>query len=255
MDDARPVRTVTLEAPDGLAEAFVAQPVGAPRGAVLVFMDAFGLRPRLADMCARIADWGYGVVAPNVFYRSGSVADLAPRGSLLTPEGRAAFFTSAVKERIDGYSTAYGRADAPAWLDALRSQFGELPVGASGYCFGARLATKIAGDHPHAVRAVGGWHGAGLATEAPDSPHTFVATAAAAFHYGHADNDPAMPPQSVAVLERALEAAGVEYRNEVFAGAQHGYTMADTASYGAMHEARHWAALESLFDRSLAAAG
>jgi len=244
------VTSITVDAADGPAEVYLARPDGTPRAGIVLYMDALGLRPQIAEMAARIASWGYGVIAPHVFYRWGTADELSPDGPLMTPEERAAFFGPAVMGRIEGYTAALSRQDDVAWVEALTSELGDVPIGTTGYCFGARLATQLAGELPERVAAVGGWHGAALATDAPDSPHTFLAAATAEFHYGHADHDPSMPPDAVAALGSALSAAGLTHRNEIFAGAAHGYTMKDTSSYGAEHENRHWQALEALYART-----
>ena len=116
---------------------------------------------------------------------------------------------------------------------------------------GARLATRaaaVAADH---VVAVGGFHGGGLVTDAPTSPHLTLPDARAEFVYGHADRDRSMPPDAVEALGRALTEAGLTHTNEVYAGAAHGYTMADTAPYDAAATERHFAALRDLLDRTL----
>lgn len=116
---------------------------------------------------------------------------------------------------------------------------------------GARLAVRAAGARPDVVAAVGGFHGGGLVTDAPDSPHLSLATARAEFVLGHADQDPSMPEEAIAALGAALEAAGLEATNEVYAGTAHGYTMSDTAVYDAAATERHFEALQALFSRRL----
>ena len=141
--------------------------------------------------------------------------------------------------------------DLPAYLSALRglSEVTGRRVGVTGYCMGARIAVRAAGLDT-GVAAVGGWHGGGLVTDAPDSPHLALASARAAFAFGHADNDGSMPPEAVAALGEALDAAGLEAVNEVFPG-PHGYSMADTSSYDEESAERHFASLHSLLTSSL----
>jgi carboxymethylenebutenolidase len=127
---------------------------------------------------------------------------------------------------------------------------GPGPVGVTGYCMGARFAVRAAGLDP-TVAAVGGWHGGGLATEHEDSPHTRLANAKAEFVFGHADNDRSMGPEAIARLGEALAAAGVTAKNEVYAGAPHGYTMADTSMYDEVAAERHFTELKALLDRRL----
>lgn len=249
---------IELETSAGPAEAYVARPGHDPAGdsdrqhpGVLFFMDAIGLRPRIAEMADRIAGWGYVVLAPNVFHRDGSVADLAPVGDLREPENREAFMAGAMT-RVHGLTVDKAVPDIADYLVALRRLPGvpERPVGVTGYCMGARLAMRAAALDD-GVAAVGCFHGAGLATDAPDSPHLGLDQTRARFVLAHADHDPSMPPEAVAKLDQALAHAGLDAVNEVYAGARHGYTMADTAAYDEDATERHFAALERLFAESL----
>jgi carboxymethylenebutenolidase len=250
-------RTLEIRTPDGVADAYLTgegeraeAPDGRPRRrGVLLFVDAFGLRPRIEEMADRIASWGYTVLAPNVFYRDGRAPDLAPATDLTVPENR---------EKVVGVTMARVRAltpdlsvpDTRAWIDALL-EHAAPPVGVTGYCMGARLAVRAASVRPDVVAAVGGFHGGGLVTDDEHSPHRTLDLARAEFVFGHADYDRSMPPEAVAALGEALERAGLRHVNEVYEGASHGYTMADTAPYDADATERHFAALRSLFERTL----
>jgi carboxymethylenebutenolidase len=247
------VDVLEIQMPDGgVAEAYVARPVdeGEYPG-VLFFMDAIGLRPRIAEMCQRIADWGYVVLAPNVFHRDGSVEKLAPKVDLTQPGERESFFAEAMP-RVRALTTDLAEQDIPAYLAALRDLpgVGSGPVGATGYCMGARLSVRSAGLDPD-VGAVGGFHGGGLVTEGDDSPHLGIPRARAEFVFGHADNDRSMPPEAIEELGKVLAEAGLVALNEVYRGAAHGYTMADTAMYDEAATERHFTELEALFDRAL----
>jgi carboxymethylenebutenolidase len=251
------VETTELELPDGgVAEAYVARPSGEGAGegdhpGVLFFMDAIGLRPQIAEMCQRIADWGYVVLAPNVFHRNGRAEDLAPKVDLTQPGEREAFFKGAMP-RVRALTADLAEQDIPAYLAALRSLEGvaDGPVGATGYCMGARLAIRAANLDP-GVAAVGGFHGGGLVTDAEDSPHRGLGDARAEYVFGHADQDRSMPPEAVETLGKALAEAGLTASNEVYEGAAHGYSMADTPMYDEAAAERHFAELEALFDRAL----
>lgn len=244
--------TIEIDLPDGSAEAVVCWPDDAgDHPGVLFFMDAFGLRPQIEQMCARIASWGYVVLAPNVFYRDGRAAHLAPQGDLREPGVREEFFAE-VMPRVAGLTGDVARRDIPAYLAALRSLPGvaEGPVGTTGYCMGARLALRTAGLDKD-VAAVGCWHGGQLVTDEPDSPHLALRETEAEVVFRHADNDRSMPPEAIAALGRAIEEAGVTASNEVYAGAAHGYTMADTSAYDEEAAERHFEELRALLDRRL----
>jgi len=240
-------KTIEIDAPAGRAEAYLTGEAGTP--GVLFYPDVFGLRPRIDEMADRIAGWGYTVLAPNVFYRLGRVADLRPTADLRIEENRKAFFRSA-GSRVGDLTPDLSDADAAAWVGAL-AEHAPGAVGVTGYCMGARLAVRTACLHPEVVVACGGFHGGGLASDAEASPHRLLGRARAEFLFGHADHDPSMPPEQIDRLGQALTAAGLTATNEVYAGAVHGYTMADGARYDEPATERHFAALESLLARTL----
>ncbi|MGN8131941.1 dienelactone hydrolase family protein [Paenarthrobacter sp. 22069] len=245
---------IEIQAPAGPAEALVARPPTGegPFPGVILYMDAFGLRPRLQDMAQRIADWGYVVLAPNVFYREGTVAELAPSMDMTTQEGREAAGKAAFP-RVGRLTPDKALPDIDAWVSALAMLDGIAPgpIGTTGYCMGARLAVRTATSHPDLVAACGGFHGGGLATEDPDSPHLGLGKARARFVFGHADHDRSMAPDAVARLGEALKDAGLEASNGIYEGAPHGYTMADTSAFNPEATERHFRELRSLLDRSL----
>src|SRR3954468_11886098 len=216
-------QTIEIQAAAGVAEAYLAGEPGSP--GVLFYMDAIGLRPQIEDMADRIASWGYVVLAPNVFYRDGRAADLAPTTDLRQPEERERFFDGGVGDRVAAHDRARTLADAGAWIEGGGKHAGDGPIGIAGYCMGARLAVWTAGEYPGTVAAVGGFHGGRLATDAPDSPHRSIAASTADYTFGHADRDPSMPLEQVEVLEEALRQTGRPYVNEVYEGAGHGYSM------------------------------
>ncbi len=244
---------ITIDTPDGAAEAYVARPDDAagPLPGVLLIMDAFGLRPQIERMADRIASWGYVVLAPNVFYRWGTAAELAPAGDL-TNEERAEFLAEAMP-RVRALTEDLATPDLSAYLDALHGLDGvaDGDIGVTGYCMGGRLALLAAVTHPDAVGAVGLFHTGGLVTDQPTSPHRRLADVRADLLAVHADNDRSLPPQAVAEFEHALTAAGVTHSASVYPGALHGYTMADTAVYHHDAAEHHYAELEKLFAHTL----
>ncbi len=245
---------IEIPAADGTAEALVARPsTGAgPFPGVILYMDAFGLRPRINEMAQRIADWGYIVLAPNVFYREGAVAEIEPITDMTTPEGRSAAGKAAFP-RVGRLTTDKALPDIDAWVGALGTLDGVAPgpIGAFGYCMGARLAVRTAIAQPEVVAACGGFHGGGLASDAPDSPHLGLGKARARFLFGHADHDQSMDPDAVARLGAALDAARLDASNEIYAGAPHGYSMADTSMFHAEAAERHFSELRTLLDGTL----
>jgi carboxymethylenebutenolidase len=242
--------TIDITTHDGVADAYLARPDDDDRHpAVLLVMDAFGLRPQIERMADRIAARGFVVLAPNVFYRAGR-APLVAVEELADPERYRRVFERVVPlireltpERIVG--------DSGAYLDQLE-QVGRGPIAITGYCMGGRVGWRIAAAHRERVAALGGFHVGGLVTDGDDSPHRSAGNLAAEVYLGHADNDRNMTPAQIAALEQALDTAGVRYRSELYSGAAHGYTMADTPAYDEPAAERHYAELFALLDRTVA---
>jgi carboxymethylenebutenolidase len=243
---------IEITTADGVAEAYVTSPGDGEYPAVLFYVDAIGLRPRTKEMADRIAGWGYTVLAPNVFYRDGTAEKSAPTEDLRVAGNREKFFEGAMK-RVGAHTSDQAKVDLEAYVVALQDlpSAGAGDIGVTGYCMGGRLALQAATRRPDVIAAVGAFHAGGLATDADTSPHRQVGTARAELLFGHADQDRSNPAEAIATLEAALDEAGLTYTSEVFEGAAHGYTMADTSTYDEAATERHFRELEALFARNL----
>ncbi len=243
---------IEVETADGVADAYLAKADGdGPHPGVLLLMDAFGLRAQIEHMADRIAAHGYVVLAPNLFYRAGR----DPVGEM--PDMSAAADRDAFIQKLGPLMTALTpeavESDADVYLRRLEAE-SDGPIALTGYCMGARVGLLIAEMHPARVVALGGFHGGRLVSDAPDSPHRGVASIQAELYLAFADNDQSMTPEHIAELERVLTEAGVEYRAEVYEGAAHGYTMADTPVYDENAAERHYQELFALLERTTGAA-
>lgn len=246
------VATVDVPTPDGVADAILTVPSDEGRHpGVLLYMDAFGLRPRLEEMARRIASEGYVVLMPNVFYRSGR-APVVDLGDLSRPENRATIFEK-LGPLMAALTPELAMHDAAAYLDFLATdeRVSAGPVGTVGYCMGGALALRTAALAPDRVGAVASFHAGRLATDAPDSPHRSFGSIRGEVYIAHADNDGSMPPEQQDLVERTLTEAGVTHRVELYAGAAHGFTMADSAAYDEAATERHWENLLPLLARAL----
>jgi carboxymethylenebutenolidase len=244
------VENVDITTPDGVADAYLARPDDQPHPGVLFIMDAFGLRPTIAEMIDRIAADGYVVLAPNFFYRAGH-APVLEMPDLSDPDKRAGFFEK-LRPLMGELTPDRIASDGAVYLDYLAEAAGPGRVALTGYCMGARVGWRIATDMPDRVAALAGFHAGGLVTDDPDSPHRSAGDISAELYFGFADEDPSMTAEQIATLERTLEESGASYRSEVYEGAAHGYTMADTAAYHEPSRERHFRELRSLLDRALA---
>ncbi|WP_328908193.1 dienelactone hydrolase family protein [Streptomyces sp. NBC_00234] len=246
-----PTKTLLIPTADGQADAFAAFPDDGERHpGVLLYMDAFGVRPVLREMARELAGHGYYVLVPNVYYRHGPtpVIDLPEH---IDKEARPGLFAQ-LMPLFEAHTPERALRDADAYLAFLTSQpeVGAGPVGAIGYCMGAVLAVRTAAAHPDQVAAVAGFHPSPLVTEAPDSPHRVLPKLAARVHLGLAEGD--MTPESLSELTQALHAAGVDHTSEVYPGTVHGFTMADTDALNPAALQHHWDRLLALLGSALA---
>ncbi|MBZ4415798.1 dienelactone hydrolase family protein [Myxococcus sp. RHSTA-1-4] len=219
-----------------------------PWPAVILLVDAFGIRPVFEEMAHRLAKEGYVVLLPNVFYREGHASKLDLNGSF---EDEA--FRKRIYALIGGLTPERLRVDAAAELDFLarHPRVKGPKVGVAGYCMSGGIAVRMAADSPDRIAAAASSHGGRLATDAPDSPHRLVGRVKGELYFGHADNDNSMPAEAIQKLEAALKEAGVKHRSELFAGKRHGYAVAGTAAYDEEAAEQHWQRLLDLFNRTL----
>jgi carboxymethylenebutenolidase len=243
--------TVDIKTPDGVADAYLARPDDDAHPGVLFIMDAFGLRPTIEEMTDRIAADGYVVLAPNVFYRAGR-SPVPPLPDMSDSEERMRFFQS-LRPLMDELTPDRIAADGVAYLNQLEQSGGQAPFAITGYCMGARLGWRIAAAEPDRVAALAGFHAGRLVTDDPDSPHRSAGNIQAELYFGFADDDQSMTPEQISTLEQTLDQVGARYRAEVYEGAQHGYTMADTPAYNERAAERHFHELLALLDRTYAA--
>ncbi|MFF5716616.1 dienelactone hydrolase family protein [Streptomyces buecherae] len=247
-----PSTTVRIPTQDGQADAFAAHPDDGERHpGVLLYADAFGLRPELCDKARQLADHGYYVLVPNIFYRHGQapVVELPP---YIGEAERAGLFGQ-IMPVVQAHTTERVTRDAGAYLGFLAAQpeVGAGPLGAIGYCMGASLALRTAAAHPDRVAAVAGFHPGLLVTDEADSPHRLLGGLTAEVHFGLAEGD--LTPEALADLTQALDATGVDHAVETYPGTVHGFTMSDTAAFHPAGLQLHWDRLLPLLRRTLKA--
>jgi len=241
---------VAIKTPDGLADAVVFHPAGAgARPGVLLWPDIMSLRPVFRDMGRRLAAAGYLVLVPNLYYRTtkapvvGEVFDFGdPRDRAKLDQLRA----SVTPEGTDRDAAAY-----VAFLDAHPTIDKSRPIGVQGYCMGGPLAFRTAAVVPDRVAAVASFHGAGLVTAAPSSPHLLIPKIRAEFLVDIADNDDKREPAAKDTLKTAFAAAGRSARVEVFPGANHGWTVKGSQVYNEAAAEKAWADLLGLYKKIL----
>ena len=242
-------RDVVISTPDGQADAFFAHPDGRATAAVLMWPDILGLRPAFKMMAKRLAGDGYAALVVNPYYRQAQ-APLVDVGD--------SFSDPAVREKIFPFAKALdqstNRTDARAFIDWLDSQDAvdsARGVGTMGYCMGGPMTFVTAAERADRVRAAGSYHGGGLVTGAPTSPHRLLDRVSADFLIAVAQNDHERNPQVVDVLRETFDEVPVSAEIEVYAGTKHGWCPPDSRVYDEAQADKAWARTLALFERTL----
>jgi carboxymethylenebutenolidase len=236
---------VTITTPDGTAEAYFVRPATGIAPGVLVWPDIFGLRPAFRQMGKRLAESGYAVVVVNQFYRARKLP-IAPNGSD-TPVPDLVPLAQALNETTH-------MTDAKAfvtWLDSQPSVAKDKKIGTQGYCMGGPMAFRTAVAMPDRVGAVASFHGAGLVTTQPNSPHLQATKTKARFLIAIASNDDQRSPNDKNVLKETFENAKLPAEIEVYSGA-HGWCPPDSRVYNEADAEKAWARLLALYSKALA---
>jgi carboxymethylenebutenolidase len=241
--------TFQIRTRDGSCPSYVYKPAGTgPWPAVLVFMDGIGIRPAMLEIGERLAQNGYYVLLPDLFYRSGPYEPMDPLSVFSDPEKRKVLF-----EKFFGpASPANIMSDTRAFLEHLAAQHDVRPgpIGTTGYCMGGLMSLTAAGTYPERIAAAASYHGGRLATDEPDSPHRLADRIRARVYVAGAIEDQSFPDDMKQRLEEALTRAGVDHTIETYP-ARHGWVLRDTPVYDAACAERHWQSLLSLLDAKL----
>jgi carboxymethylenebutenolidase len=241
--------TVSIQAADGTAPAYVFRPAGAgPWPAVLVYMDALGIRPAMLELGERLASYGYFVLVPDLFYRSGPYEPMDPRAVFSDPEKRKVLF----EKFVGPASIANIMRDTQAYLDFIAASPDAKPgkVGTTGYCMGGLASLTCAGTYPDRVAATASYHGGRLATDAPDSPHLLAPKMTSRVYVAGAIEDDSFPDDMKALLEQALTDAGVDHVIETYP-AKHGWVFSDIPTYDAAESDHHFRSLTALLGATI----
>jgi carboxymethylenebutenolidase len=243
-------RDVTIKTPDGTADCYFVHPAKGAHAAVLVWPDILGLRPAFRQMGKRLAESGYTVLTVNPFYRM-KASPVVPAGaSFADPEVR-----KIVMPLAQGLNATTHVTDAKAfiaWLDAQPQVEKKRKIGTTGYCMGGPIVMRTAAAVPDRVGAGASFHGGGLVTKNPDSPHLLVPTMKASFLFAVAENDDQREPEAKTVLKETYAKANLPAEIEVYAGAAHGWCPPDSAVYNEKQAEKAWSRMLVLFGKALA---
>jgi carboxymethylenebutenolidase len=250
---------VDIKTPDGTCDAaFIHPPTGSHPG-VIIWPDAFGLRPSLREMGRRLAGSGYSVLVVNPFYRvaKAPIFEDASNFNFADPPQRAKLTPLMGSIGADGAV----EKDAPAfvaWLDSQREVDRTKKIGTQGYCMGGPLVMRTAASVPNRIGAGGSFHGGGLVTNAPNSPHLLAPKIKAKMYFGVAANDDAQQPDAKTKLKEAFEAVKNPAEIEVYSQSQHGWCISDMPKpaggqpiFNKADAERAWAKLLALYKAAL----
>jgi len=251
-------KDVEIKTPDGACDAAFIHPATGSHPGVLIWPDAFGLRPALRDMGKRLAAEGYSVVIPNPYYRAGKADTLGMSTKTFSFQNQD---DMAKLRKLMGGLSAPGAAEKDAtafvaFLDAQKAVNAKKKIGTQGYCMGGPLVFKTAAALPNRIGAAGSFHGGGLVTDQPSSPHLLVPKMKAHFYIGIASNDDMRQPDAKDKLREAFDAAKVPAEIEVYQS-QHGWCMPDMPAspdkpiYNKADAEKAWSKLLALYKANL----
>ena len=237
---------VDVPTPDGVADSYFVHPAGGAHPGVLIWPDAFGLRPAKRQMAKRLAESGYSVLVVNQYYRS----QRAP----ITDSTNFAELREVLMPLMGTLSPETHVTDARAFVSFLDSQASvdsNRKMGTMGYCMGGPITMRTAAALPDRIGAGASFHGGGLVTDQPDSPHLLVPQMTAHYLFAIAENDDQSQPAAKDVLREAFADAGLPAEIEVYEGALHGWCPPDTQVYHEAQAERAWSRLLALFENAL----
>lgn len=242
---------VTITTRDGNCPAHVFTPASGngPWPGAIIYMDAFSIRPTLKAMAQRLADAGYVVLLPDLYYRVGAYEPLDPAKAFASGD-----VMGAIAHLFVTTNPVKAAEDTAAFLDYLANRADVIKgskVGVTGYCMGGGMALVAAATYPDRIGAAASFHGGALATDDPASPHLSAPKIKAKVYMAAAVDDPYYTPDMHERFEQAMRDGGVDYRGEFYEGALHGWTMADFPIYDEAAAERHWRELIALFDSAL----
>ena len=237
---------IDVPTPDGVADSYFVHPSSGAHPGVLIWPDAFGLRPAKRQMAKRLAESGYSVLVVNQYYRS----QRAP----IVDSTNFAEVAGTVRPLMAALNAETHVRDARAFVEFLDGQpsvDSNRKMGTMGYCMGGPITMRTAAALPDRIGAGASFHGGGLVTDQPDSPHLLVPQMTAHYLFAIAENDDENEPEAKNVLRDAFAQAGLPAEIEVYAGALHGWCPPDTQVYNEAQAERAWSRLLALFERAL----
>jgi carboxymethylenebutenolidase len=241
---------VEINTADGTCDAYFVHPTKGKHPGVLIWPDIFGLRPAFKDMATRLAESGYSVLVINPFYRTKKAPTAPEHADFNDPPTRQGLMTLA-----GTLNTQTAATDAKAFVAFLDSQAAvdkKRKIGTTGYCMGGPLVMRTAAARADRIGAAATFHGGGLVTDKPESPHLLIPQMKAHYLIAIAENDDKRQPEAKDVLRDAFAKAKLPAEIEVYAGTMHGWCPPDAHVYDQIQAEKAWSRLLVLFGSALA---
>ncbi len=240
---------VDIKTPDGTADAYFVHPIKGKFPAVLIWPDIFGLRPAFKEMATRLAESGYAVSVINPFYRTQRAPTAPEHPDFNDPATRQTLMSLA-----GTLTPATALVDAKTFVSFLEQQPAvdtKRKIGTTGYCMGGPFVMRTAAAHPDKAGAAATFHGGGLVTDKPDSPHLLIPQMKAHFLIAIAENDDQRDSKAKDVLKQSFATANLPAEIEVYAGTQHGWCPPDSQVYNHDQAEKAWSRQLALLSTSL----
>ena len=240
------VQEVEVLSADGVAPAFYAHPDGdGPFPAVILYMDAPGIREELRNFARRIADQGYFCLLPDMYYRLGTTRfNLAKRDDAMSV---------VIKACMNSITNELVIRDTKDWLAYLddHPKASSGPKGCVGYCMSGRYVLSAVGSYPDQFTAGATLYGVGMVTDQADSPHLLAPSIKAELFMGFAEIDPLVPDNVLPDLKTALDQNKVPYQLDVYPATRHGFCFPERAVYKKDAAEDVWVKMFDLYERRL----
>jgi carboxymethylenebutenolidase len=240
---------VDITTPDGVADAYFVHPVRGRHPGVLIWPDIFGLRPAFKAMATRLAESGYSVLVINPFYRTQKAPTAPERPDFNDPPTRAALM--ALAGTLNPTTAVTDAKAFVAFLDSQPAVDTKRKMGTTGYCMGGPFVLRTAAAFPERIGGAATFHGGGLVTDKPDSPHLLIPQTKAHYLIAIAENDDQRQPDAKRALRDAFDKAHLMAEVEVYAGTQHGWCPPDAAVYNHDQAEKAWSRLLATFGSAL----
>lgn len=243
---------IEIQTADGMMDTFICHPEeDGPHPAVIMYMDAPGIREELRDMARRLGTTGYYVMLPNMYYRTGR------EGHYGFDRSKTSTGDEAEREKMfavmNSLTNALVIADTAPMLEHIRGAEAAADggIGCVGYCMSGQYVMSVGSTYPNDFAAIASYYGVGLITDQDDSPHLYADKIKGEVYLGFAEEDPVVPQEIVDALPDKLTQAGVNHRIEVYPGTGHGFAFPQRPIYVREAGERHWERMLALYERNL----